>query len=220
MNFKKIKKRVLPLTLAFSMLIGGNGISPLQVQAAKIGGDVTIDVTKFGADPTGGQDSAPAIIKAVEEAKKLSNDGATPVRIEFPEGRYDIYPDQITPRELYISNTVGLDSNHKMKKIGILLEDMKNVTIDGNNSLFMYHGKMTTFAAIDCENVTFENYKVDFQVPTVIDVTVERRDGNTVTYYIPECYNYQINGKNITWLLFGKLNAAFSVRLKRAFQNT
>lgn len=54
--------------------------------------------------------------------------------------------------------TVGTNQTYKDKKIGILIEDMDNVTVEGNDSLFMFHGKMTTFASIDSENVTFQNF--------------------------------------------------------------
>lgn len=50
---------------------------------------------------------------------------------------------------------------------------MDHVTVEGNDSLFMFHGKMTTFATIGCEDVEFKDFAVDFQVPTVIDMTVE-----------------------------------------------
>lgn len=78
---------------------------------------------------------------------------------------------------MYISNTVGTNQTYKDKKIGILIEDMDNVTVEGNDSLFMFHGKMTTFASIDSENVTFQNFEVDFQVPTVIDMTAVKKKG-------------------------------------------
>ncbi len=162
-----------------------------QVQA----GETVIDVTDFGADPTGIQDSAQAIIRAVEKAKEAEG----PTVINFPEGEYQIYPDKAQERELYISNTVGADQAYKMKKIGILLEDMENVTVEGNGSLFLFHGKMTTFAAIRCKNVKFQNFSVDFQVPTVVDITVEAVEGNSATVYIPECYNYEIDGTSIVW---------------------
>ena len=94
---------------------------------------------------------------------------------------------------------MGTNQSYKDKNIGILIEDMSDVTVEGNDSLFMFHGKMTTFATIDSENVTFQNFEVDFQVPTVVDMTVEKKEGNTVTYYIPECYNYQVDGTSIRW---------------------
>ena len=76
---------------------------------------------------------------------------------------------------------------------------MDHVTVEGNDSLFMFHGKMTTFATIGCEDVEFKDFAVDFQVPTVIDMTVESVEGNTATIYIPECYNYEVSGTTITW---------------------
>lgn len=191
------KNRFLPFVLVVCMLV--SGLTPLSAEAKTKENGTVIDVTDYGAEADGGKDNAEAIIKAVEAAKKASDAGEN-VTINFPKGRYDIYPDKIKGRELYISNTVGTDQNHKMKKIGILLEDMDNVTVEGNGSLFMFHGKMTTFAAINCENVTFQNFEVDFQTPTVVDITVEKTEGNTATVYVPECYNYEVKGKNVNWI--------------------
>jgi len=182
------------------MAVPSFGTVGATVEAADKEEAKVIDVTKYGADPTGATDSTPAIKKAIEAAKKVTKKSDTPVAIDFPEGRYDIYPDQAEERELYISNTVGTNQTYKDKKIGILIEDMDNVTVEGNDSLFMFHGKMTTFASIDSENVTFQNFEVDFQVPTVIDMTAVKKEGNEVTYYIPECYNYQVNGNSIKWM--------------------
>ena len=182
------------------MAVPSFGTVGATVEAADKEEAKVIDVTKYGADPTGATDSTPAIKKAIEAAEKVTKKSDTPVAIDFPEGRYDIYPDQAEERELYISNTVGTNQTYKDKKIGILIEDMDNVTVEGNDSLFMFHGKMTTFASIDSENVTFQNFEVDFQVPTVIDMTAVKKEGNEVTYYIPECYNYQVNGNSIKWM--------------------
>ncbi len=193
----KKKHRFLPLVLALCM--GISGMTPISVEAKGKDKGTVIDVTDYGAEADNGKDNAEAIIKAVAAAKKASDAGEN-VTISFPKGRYDIYPDKIKARELYISNTVGTDQNNKMKKIGILLEDMKNVTVEGNDSLFMFHGKMTTFAAINCQNVTFQNFEVDFQTPTVVDVTVEKTEGNTATVYVPECYNYEIKGTSVNWI--------------------
>ena len=68
--------------------------------------------------PDSGKDSAVGIQEAIAAAKEATDEGKE-VTINFPEGRYDIYPDKAVERELYISNTVGADQNYKMKKIGI-----------------------------------------------------------------------------------------------------
>lgn len=197
---RKVKKKLVAFLMAVCMAVPSFGTVGATVEAADKEEAKVIDVTKYGADPTGATDSTPAIKKAIEAAKKVTKKSDTPVAIDFPEGRYDIYPDQAEERELYISNTVGTNQTYKDKKIGILIEDMDNVTVEGNDSLFMFHGKMTTFASIDSENVTFQNFEVDFQVPTVIDMTAVKKEGNEVTYYIPECYNYQVNGNSIKWM--------------------
>ena len=195
-------RRAVPAALA--VILAGSSVFPYaggtaQVQAAEEN-VTTIDVTDFGADPGGKSDSAEAVIKALDEAERIQEESPDEsIVISFPKGEYQIYPDKAEERELYVSNTVGADTTYKDKKIGILVEDLKNITIDGNGSDFIFHGKMTTFAAIRSENVTFEEFSVDFAVPTVVDVTVEETDGNTATVYIPECYNYKVENNSLYW---------------------
>ncbi len=158
-----------------------------------------IDVTRYGADKTGATDSAEAIIAAIAAAKVQSNDGENAVTIQFPEGRYDIYPDKAEQRELYISNTVGANQLYKMKVIGMLFEGMKNITVDGGGSTIVLHGEMTSIVTIDCENITFQNFKLDVATPTTIDVIVESVEGNTATVFVPDCFNYEIVGNAVHW---------------------
>lgn len=159
---------------------------------------VIIDVTDFGADKTGLRDSSPAMIKAVAEAKRLSDAGREVV-ISFPKGRYDFYPEYAFEKKLYISNTTCNEA-FLNKKIAILIEDMKNVTVDGGGSLFMLHGRMGGFFAIHSENVTFQDFTIDMQVPTVIDVTVEGEAGtHSVIARIPACYPYEVRKKDIVF---------------------
>lgn len=164
---------------------------------------VTIDVTDYGADPTGAKESSTAVIQALEYAATLGDE--VEKTISFPQGEYHFYADQSEVRELYVSNTVGTNQTYKNKRLGILVEGMKNVTVDGGGSQFIFHGDMTSFAAIDSQNVTFANFSMDWASPSVIDVTVVSRvEGeNAVIAYIPPCYTYEINGTNIHWTVEG-----------------
>ena len=167
--------------------------------AQAAGGDV-VSVADYGAAADSGEDSAPAIIKRSTRPRNSPPKVRTsPSR--SPRGATTSIPDKAERRTLYVSNTVGTNSSYKDKKIGILLEDTKNITVDGQGSDFVFHGKMTTFAAINSRNVTFKNFSVDFQVPTVIDLTVEKVDAGakTATVYVPEEYNYRLSGSNIEW---------------------
>ena len=102
---------------------------------AKTENNHVIYVTDFGADPSGKTDSTEAVIRALEQAKKFRQQD----------------PDRAEERELYVSNTVGADPEYKNKKIGILVEDLSHITIEGNDSHFIFHGKMTVFATIRSE---------------------------------------------------------------------
>lgn len=159
---------------------------------------VVVNMRDYGAFANTGADAAPGIVRALEAAKRAS-DAGKPVVVTFPQGRYDIYPDQAFKRTLFVSNTTGADTSVAEKSIGILVEGMRNVTVDGGGSQFMFHGKMTTFAAIESENVSFRNFSVDFQVPTVVDVTVESVEGKSAIVYVPECYTYRVENGGVTW---------------------
>ncbi|WIK64059.1 right-handed parallel beta-helix repeat-containing protein [Gleimia hominis] len=160
----------------------------------------TVSVADFGAKADSKQDAAEPVKAAIAKAKTMAEKGAS-VRIVFPAGRYDIYPDKAPQRTLYVSNTVGADASYKEKRIGVLLEDTKNITVDGQGSEIVFHGKMTTFAAINSENVSFKNFQVDFEVPSAIDLTVEAvdPDAGIATVYVPEEYKYRVKGSDVEW---------------------
>ena len=136
---------------------------------------------------------------AIEAAKEVNG----PVVLDFPKGEYQIYPDHAQKRELYISNTLSRNNGdrgtYKMKNIGILLENMENVTLEGNQSSLIFHGKMMMFSTIGCKNIRIQNFDTDFQVPSVVSVTAEKVEGNTAILYVPECYNYSVSGTTVTW---------------------
>ena len=163
-----------------------------------------IDVTDFGADPSGEADSAVPIQKAIEAAKEV--DG--PVTIHFPKGEYNIWPDDAITRRIYISNSTTPSSTeleeNSIRTIGILLEDMQDVTLDGGGSKLLFHGKMMSFAVIGCENVKIQNLTYDFARPYVIDLTVEAVTEDTATVYIPDCYEYAINGNRL--IFYGEIS--------------
>lgn len=127
------KKRLMAIAMSFCMLFsiaapqavwGGTQARTTEGETSPTEG-TTIDATDpaYGADPTGLKDSAEAIIKVIAAAKAKQEATNQPVTINFPKGEYQIYPDKIEARELYISNTVGTDQSNKMKKIGFLFEE-------------------------------------------------------------------------------------------------
>ncbi|MGC4936997.1 alpha-1,3-galactosidase-related protein [Kribbella sp. DT2] len=127
-----------------------------------------VDITAFGADSGGVKDSTPAVVAALAHARTL--DG--PVRLVFPRGTYQLYPEAAVEREFYISNTVGADQAHRLKRFAFLVEDFADLTIDGDGSSFQLHGLLGLFAVVRSERVTISNFAFDHSAPKVVDVTV------------------------------------------------
>ncbi len=159
-----------------------------------------VDVTTFGADPSGTLDSAEAINAAVEYAKSLG----TPTTLVFPCGTYDIYPEKTPKRELFVSNTTGADTGYAIKNIGVLIEEMNDVIVDGQGSVLRQHGKQTQFASIKSTNVTFKNFSTDWVAPGTVDLTVLASGVSSGAGYrdiqVPPGTRYQINGSTATFL--------------------
>lgn len=201
MEFSKIKQKILRLlSITIVATMGATITSPTFQSNAEENTNVkTINVTDFGADPSGKNDSALAIYNALEEAKKFSE----PVIINFPKGEYSIYKDYAQEREYHTSNTNSIEN--PMKKIGILIEGQKDLTIEGNDSLFVIHGDMMALAVVKSENIKLRNFAWDFEVPTTTEMTVKdigvENGKNYVDYFIPSNFKYEIvdNNTNILW---------------------
>lgn len=127
-----------------------------------------VDVTDFGADPLGVRDSATAVAEALAFAGRLGR----PVTIVFPLGVYQLYPERAAVRELYVSNTVGTNMDYRFKTIGLLLEEMADVIIDGMGSRLVFHGNQTIVAVLGCTDVSIRNLETDWAAPGTLDLTV------------------------------------------------
>ena len=66
-------------------------------------------------------------------------------------------------------------SNHDMycvKRIAFLLKDMKDFTLDGGESEFVFHDSIVPFSVINSENITLKNFSVDFDETMILDACV------------------------------------------------
>jgi hypothetical protein len=189
--------RFVFLGLALALLTGGG--SPPAAAAPKPAA-VVVDVDAYGADPTGRTDSTPAVKAALRHAKSMHR----PVRVVFSKGIYQLYPERAETRELYVSNTVGADQRYRDKRIGLLVEDMHDVTIDGGGAELVYHGLQTAFASIRSANVTFTNFSFEYAAPEVVDASVASTgvtDGHAYRILsIPAGSPYRVDGTHIAWL--------------------
>lgn len=88
--------------------------------------------------------------------------------IVFEKGEYHFYPDEGTERESCISN----HDNDGLKKVGIQIENVNDVTIDGGGSKFIFHGIMLPFGIENSKNIKLCNFSIDFPISPCVHSTV------------------------------------------------
>ncbi|MDE7410415.1 MAG: alpha-1,3-galactosidase B [Paramuribaculum sp.] len=110
---------------------------------------------------------------------------------EFAQGRYDFYPENSSVREYYISN----HDQDNPKYVGICMENLKNVTIDGSGSKFIFHGGMLPVSMVKSENCNLKNFSIDFEKPRISQVTVISNDtvNHMITYRPAPWVEYTID---------------------------
>lgn len=155
----------------------------------------TLDVAAFGAKPNSFADATVSVQKAIEAAK-----GNQQTTIIFPDGRYDFWPDSAAETHYYISNTSSeKEFPVKKQKGGLLLKNLKNVTIQGNGSLFVFHGKMIAWVIDSCENINIKNIKVDYERPGMSEMTIQDVTSSSVTATIHPDSKYAILNGKLEW---------------------
>ncbi len=88
----------------------------------------------------------PKVVAALSEMK----DGG---EIKFEKGEYHFYTEGSVEKFFAPTNNTNC-----VKQIAFPIIGMKNVTVDGGNSLFVFHGNTSTFVISHSENITIKNF--------------------------------------------------------------
>lgn len=156
------------------------------------------DLRKYGLKANSTENSAPLLSAAIK--KILSeHQGNTPIVLKFAKGNYHFYPTTELEREYYISN----HDQSNPKKVGIALEGLENLTLDGQGADFIFHGRMLPLSVIDCKNCSFENFSIDFENPHITQMKVVANDtaNGKITFEIAPWVKYKI--ENNTFIAYG-----------------
>ncbi len=135
----------------------------------------TVRLVRFGVKANSFENAAPCIVKAIGFCKSKKN-----VVLSLPGGRIDIWPEGAFKKELYISNSTENDTLSKVKNIAFLVEGIKDMTIDGNGTLVMLHGKMESFVFLNCTNVVLKNIRFDYERPSMSELKITSVSGSEV----------------------------------------
>ncbi|MFE4710609.1 right-handed parallel beta-helix repeat-containing protein [Paenibacillus sp. NPDC056722] len=156
-----------------------------------------ITLTDYGAQPDTELDNQAAMTAALQAAAGISG----PVVLDCPKGRYHFYVDEATRAPYYISNTTSETENPDVTKtIGILLKGLHNFTLEGNGSLFIFHGKQTMILLDGCSNVELRNLHTDYYRPTVTEMTITSGGTHSFDTEVHPDSRYEIRDGRLVWI--------------------
>ena len=118
-------------------------------------GDI-VNVSSFGLKPDSGVNSSLYMKKILDECRRKTN----PILV-FPKGGYDFRPEGCEKRVYFESNT----TDNNPKNCAIVINNFKNLTIEGSGSEFIFHGPVQPFTVDNSRNIVIKNLSVDWEVP-------------------------------------------------------
>ena len=155
---------------------------------------------KFEAKSYGINSGEDITLALIEALKKLGETEGGKI-LEFPKGTYHLYSEKAHTDKLYITNTVGDKQWEKgtlphLNRAGIWLEGQKDLTLNGNGSVFVMHGKMTNAVITDCENVKLVNMTFSADNPDMHELKVVAKGKTFVDFQLDGESKYKkIKGK-------------------------
>ncbi|SFA95011.1 Right handed beta helix region [Cohnella sp. OV330] len=123
----------------------------------------------FGARADSGEDTVSAMRRAIAAAASAGG----PALLTCGPGRYDFYAEEAARVPYFITNTASETENPDITKtIGIYMNGVRDLTLDGDGALFVFHGKQTMLALDGCERIAIRNLHMDYAEPTVTEAKV------------------------------------------------
>lgn len=125
------------------------------------------DMARFGIQPGKKSNMSTRMEKALAKIRKEVKEGKA-VTLRFQSGTYHFYPEGAAERTYYISN----HDQDNPKRVGLALEDMKSLTIEGNGAEFIFHGQMIPVSLLRSTDCTLQNFSIDFANPHIAQVEI------------------------------------------------
>lgn len=137
----------------------------------------TIQLIHYGIYPNKELNTAPLLSKAIEQIR-LEQAVQDTLTLVLAPGRYYLAGLDASERQVYISN----HDQTGPRRIGVLLEGLKNITIDGMGSDLICRERMLPVAILSCRNVALRRLSIDFETPQITQVRVVANDDKGITF--------------------------------------
>ena len=161
---------------------------PVYAQNIKV-----YDVSDFGLKANRLKDASDVLQKVLKKIKAECGEGDSVV-IRFHQGIYNFYEKGAAVREYYISN----HDQDNPKRVGIALEGMKRLTLDGGGATFVFHGRMLPIALLHSEDCLLKNFSIDFANPHIAQVEIVKNDPQRgITFRTASWVKYRITKDSV-----------------------
>ncbi len=155
----------MPAAGRHTFRIAPDGVAFLRYQQRPDPPRKVISVADFGVEPDSGRDAVRGVRAAIEACRKQ-----LPATLVFPKGRYDFRAEHSEEIDYFESNT----TDNNPKTCPIVLRKIKGLTIKGNGSEFVFHGRMQPLTLEDCADITVRGLNLDWDIPFVAQAKIEK----------------------------------------------
>ncbi|MDO4930490.1 MAG: alpha-1,3-galactosidase B [Bacteroidales bacterium] len=161
---------------------------------------LVFNLTDYGIVPDGSAGDLSAKLERALRAISAKVGDGDEVVVKFKKGRYDFHAADARGYELYVSN----HDQDQPKRVVFYLDGWKNLTLDGNGSDFVFHGRLVPVAVRNCEDCTLKNFSIDFEQPQITQAEIVENSGQDgITFRVLEGTDYRI-GQNGRFEIYGE----------------
>ncbi len=160
-----------------------------------------VNVADFGMTAGVNKDQGPALRKAISALRRQCEAAQTEelVTLNIPKGVYHFYESGALKMSFNVSN----HDQPLIHPVCVPLNDLRNVRIEGNGSLFIFHGKLMPMLLMDSENVTVNNLSIDFARSQCTEARVLSVDDRFTEVAI-DCAQYPCEVRNNRFVFKGE----------------
>ncbi|MBE6377452.1 MAG: hypothetical protein E7051_01390 [Lentisphaerae bacterium] len=119
--------------------------------------------------------AAQSCCRVFENALKTLAGMPPPRVLSLKAGVYRFDKADSIARMIFVSNTISQNED-PVKKIGLLLENMEDLTVEGNGATLLMNGDMSAVIMTGCRNITLKELCIDYVRPRVSEMTAEKVD--------------------------------------------
>lgn len=150
---------------------------------------VVVDAARaYGIRPDTGKSMTQKMGKALDDIRRRYNGRA--VTLVLAPGRYDFYPHASAERTYFISN----HDQDNPKNVGLPLEGIDSLTIDGSGADLIFHARMLPIAVTGGRGCVIKDLHIDFAQPHISQITITASDSvNGISFETAPWVSSRIN---------------------------